>query len=141
MRFPRNARVFHGQFDTAPFLAVAFIVVLFFVVQSALVFTPGVKVQLPAAEGFSGTANPTLAVAMDSAGQLYFDNQVIGGEALREKLARAVKETGKPLTLVIQADEGVSYQAVIALGKLGRDLGFREVLLATRPKAFAPTPP
>ena len=140
MRFPRNAKLFHGQFDAAPFLAVAFIVVLFFVVQSALVFTPGVKIHLPAAEGFSGTGNPTVAVAMDVAGQLYFDNQVIKEDELREKLRATVAGTKLPLTLVIQADEGVSHQAIVRLSKLARDLGIAEALLATRPKVFAPAP-
>lgn len=140
MRFPRNAKLFHGQFDAAPFVAVAFIVVLFFVVQSALVFTPGVKIRLPLADGLSGTGNPTVAVAMDLAGQLFFDNQVITEERFREKLRKAVSETKPALTLVIQADGGVDYQALVNLSKTARELGVREVLLATRPKLFAPPP-
>ena len=138
MKFPRNAKMFHGQFDAAPFVTVAFIVVLFFVVQAALVFTPGVRVQLPEAQGFSGTGNPTVAVAMDRAGQFYFENQSIKEEALRAALQRAVREARAPLTLVIQADEGVSYEAIVRLSKLARDLGIREELLATRPRVFTP---
>lgn len=140
MRFPRNARMFHGQFDAAPFVAVAFLMILFFLVQSALVFTPGVKIQLPAAEGFSGSSHARIAVAMDLAGRLYFDNQVIEESALIEKLERAVKESPTPLALVIQADEGVSYQAVVRLGELARAAGFAEALLATRPRIFSPSP-
>ncbi|HEY6169685.1 MAG TPA: biopolymer transporter ExbD [Verrucomicrobiae bacterium] len=140
MRFPRNAKLFHGQFDAAPFVAVVFIVVLFFVVQSALVFTPGVKIQLPAAEGFSGTGNPTVAVAIDVAGQLYFENQVIKEDELRERLRALVAQAKQPLTLVIQADEGVSNQATVRLCKVARELGIAEALLATRPKVFAPAP-
>src|SRR5262249_2566091 len=126
VKFQRNAKMFQGQFEAAPFVTVAFIVVLFFVVEGTLVFTPGVKVQLPAAEGFSGTSNPTIAIAVDRAGQFYLENQSIKEEGLRAALQRAVDEARAPLTLVIQADEGVSHEAIVRLSKLARDLGIHE---------------
>ncbi|MBI3881856.1 MAG: biopolymer transporter ExbD [Verrucomicrobia bacterium] len=140
MKFATSIKIFRGQFDAAPFAGVLFVLVMLFMVHSALVFTPGVKINLPAEAGLSGASGPTVAVAIDPAGQLYFENQLIREPELRTRLAAAVKATATGLTLVIQADEGVDYQSIVRLGKLARETGFREALLATRPKAFAPPP-
>lgn len=40
MRFARNARIFRGQLDAAPFAAVFFLLVIFMMLGS-LVYTPG----------------------------------------------------------------------------------------------------
>jgi biopolymer transport protein ExbD len=54
MKFPRNARIFSSQLDAAPFATVAFLLVIFMMLGS-LVYTPGVHIQLPVAEGLAGT--------------------------------------------------------------------------------------
>jgi hypothetical protein len=40
MKFPRNARIFRGQLDAAPFAAVLFLLVIFLMLGS-LVYTTG----------------------------------------------------------------------------------------------------
>ena len=42
MKFPRNARIFRGQLDAAPFAAVFFLLVIFMMLGS-LVYTPGAR--------------------------------------------------------------------------------------------------
>lgn len=139
MRYPRNVRMFHGPIDAAGFLAVAFIIILFLGLQSLLVFTPGAKIRLPTASGFSGAANPTVSVALDRAGKLYFRNQLTTEEELVKRLATVVKAAGgKPLTLVVQADQDANYAALVRLGRLATDAGFDEVLLGTRPNLLSP---
>ena len=141
MKYPRHARIFRGQLEAAPFLGVLFLVVIFFGLQASLVFTPGVKINLPAQEGLAGTSNPAVAVAVDLTGQFYFENQAITEAGLRTKLTATVKDSPAPMSLIIQADEGVGYEVIVRLSKLARDLGFREALLATRPKVFTPPAP
>jgi hypothetical protein len=41
MKFPRNARIFRGQLDAAPF-AIVFSCLLLFLLLSSLLYTPGV---------------------------------------------------------------------------------------------------
>jgi len=76
MKFPRNARIFRGQLDAAPFAAVLFLLVIFLMLGS-LVYTPGVPLQLPVANDLPGTDKPTIAVAIDGNGRLFFENQGI----------------------------------------------------------------
>ena len=140
MKFTTSVKIFRGQPDAAPYAGVLFILVMFFVIHSALVGTPGVKIVLPAEDNLPAASGPTVALAIDRAGQLYFENQLIQEPELRTRLGAVIATAPAPLTLVIQADEGVSIQTIVHLGKLARDLGFREALLATRPKPFAPAP-
>jgi biopolymer transport protein ExbD len=133
MKFPRNARMFRAQLDAAPFAAVFFLLVIFLMLGS-LVYTPGVRLQLPAASDLPGTDKPTIAVAIDAAGRLYFQNQGIDENELRVALSNAVRQSPEPLTLLVQADQAVSYQRFIGLTLLAREAGLTEALLATVPR-------
>jgi len=136
MKFPRNARIFRGQLDVAPFASVFFLLVLFLLLGS-LLYTPGVRVELPVAEGLPGTDRPTIAVAVDAGGRFYFENQIIGEKELQACLQQAVRKSPEPLTLLVEADKAVSYENLIHLTLLARGAGIRDALFATLPSAIA----
>ena len=124
--------------DAAPFAAVFFLVVIFMMLGS-LVYTPGARLQLqsPRADGLPGTDKPTVSVAVDADGRLYYENQWITEAKLRVRLSDAANKSPEPLTLVVQADKSVSYETCLRLALLARDAGISEALLATLPRAYA----
>jgi len=132
MRFPRNAKVFRGQLDAAPFAGMFFCLLIFLLLAS-LTYTPGVRIQLPVGGDLPGPEHPSLAVAVDPAGQFYFRNQLVPADELRAQLQAAVKKSAEPLTLVVQADKGVKYETLVSLTLLARQAGIIDALLATRP--------
>src|SRR6266446_1711080 len=138
MKFTRNARIFKGQMDAAPVAAVFFLLVIFMLLSS-LVYTPGVAIQLPVAEGLPGTEKPTVAVTVDARGKLYFQNQPIEENALKARVRMAVRNSTEPMALVVQADKAVSYEMLVRLALLAKDAGFSECWLATLPRAFPAT--
>ncbi len=83
MRFPRHARIFRGQLDAAPFAGVFFLVLIFLTFNSQLVFTPGVHIELPQADGLPATTNPTIAVAVAPRGQIDFETHVSAQAAIK----------------------------------------------------------
>jgi biopolymer transport protein ExbD len=133
MKFPRHNKIFRGQLDAGPYAAVFFLLIIFLLLSSSLVFTPGVPIRLPEAANLPGTANPTVVVAVDENGQFYFQNQVSDEARLKEKLRAAVANASEPLTLIVQADEDVKYTTVVRLALLAREVGIKEALMATRP--------
>lgn len=134
MKFPRNARIFRGQLDAAPFAAVFFLLVLFLML-STLMYTPGVRLQLPLTDDLPGTDQPTVSVGIDSAGRYYYENQPVQEEQqLAGLLRQAVRASAQPLTLAIHADRAVSYDLLIRLTMLGRSAGITNALLATLPR-------
>ena len=84
-----------------------------------------------------GTDKPTVSVAIDADGRLYYENQWIEESDLRRRLQEAVKKSPEPLTLVVQADKAVSYEMCLRLTLLARDAGISEALLATLPRPYA----
>src|SRR3954468_15487628 len=114
MKFPRNARIFRGQLDVAPFAAVFFLLVILLMLSS-LAYTPGVHLKLPVADNLPGTDKPSVEVAIDKSGRLYYDNQWIQEPDLKNQLQRKAKASEQPLVLVVVADEAVSYSMLIHL--------------------------
>src|SRR5258708_7149237 len=139
MKFPRNARIFRGQLDAAPFAIVFFLLVLFLLLAS-LVYTPGIRLplELPRAEGLAGTDKPSISVAIDAAGRLYFENQPIEETELKARLRKAVKSSSEPLALIIEADKRVSWDRMLRLAVLARDVGISVASGATLPSLASP---
>ena len=132
MRFPRNTKVFRGQLDAAPYAAVFFLLAMFLVLNSSIVFTPGIPIHLPEAAELPGITGPTMAVAVDEGSRIYFENQVTNEERLRQRLQTAAAAT-PALTLVIQADRNVKWETLARLMLLAREAGIKTALPSTRP--------
>jgi biopolymer transport protein ExbD len=139
MRFPHNAKIFRGQLDVAPFAGVFFVLLIFLFAQSTLLFIPGVPVSLPESADLPGVAMPTVSVAVDADGLIYYQNQVIEEAPLLAKLRGEVARSKESLTLIIQADRTVSCEIMVQLAVLARKAGIKNAVLATRP-AVIPQP-
>lgn len=139
MRFPHHTKIFRGQIEAAPFIGVFFLLIIFLLLQSSFVFTPGLPILLPEGDQLPGTDNPTVAVAVDASGNFYFNNQLCDEARLREQLSAAVAASHEPVTLVAQLHRDARVDVLIRLSLLARSVGIREVLQAVRP-AVLPQP-
>ena len=131
MKFPRNARIFRGQIDAAPFAAVFFLLVIFALLTS-VIYTPGVHISLPAAPAADivGVEGPTVAVAVDKLGRYYYKNQVVSETDLKGAFDTEVKKSSQPLTLVLIGDEETAYGLVVHLTELARGEGIKSRFVA-----------
>ena len=137
MKFPRNSRIFSGQLDAAPFISVFFLL-LIFIVLSDLVYTPGVRIDLPSDDAeVAGVDGATIAVAVDAEGTFYFQNQVITEAALEAHLRASVHRLGegKPLTLVVFEDKAATRQTLDRLGSVARRAGIKQIWEARLPRS------
>ena len=76
MKFPRNAKILRSHFDVAPFAAVFFLL-LIFLLFGTLIPTAGIPLHPPTAIGLPGVDAPSVDVAVDANGNLYFKNQMV----------------------------------------------------------------
>jgi len=138
MKFPRNAKILRSHFDVAPFAAVFFLLVIFLML-GGLLPVQGLRVNLqpPATENLPGVNQRTVAMAVDSTGRFYFENEIVTEPQLKTSLRAAAAGTSEPLTLVIHADKSVSYDQLAHLALLARGCGLTNSLLATLPRADA----
>jgi biopolymer transport protein ExbD len=142
MKLPRNSKLLRSPFDAAPFAAVLFLLVILLLV-GVLLPTPGVPLQLPPANQLPGTDQPTVFMAVDRTGRYFFANQMItnGESELFQSLSHAVAGRTNPPTLVINADQSVTYAQLVRITLLARDAGITNALLATLPGDHAKTAP
>jgi biopolymer transport protein ExbD len=139
MKFPRNARIFRGQLDAAPFIAVFFLLVIF-VMLGSLAYTPGVRVSLPVSDELPGVAGPAVAIIVTANGQFYFRNKLMGETELKSELRESVRSSSAPLTLVVKADRAVNQETMMRVMSLARETGIRDILEATQPRLFRKVP-
>jgi biopolymer transport protein ExbD len=148
MKFPRNARIFRGQLDVAPFAGVFFLLVMFLLLAS-LVATPGIQIDLPvvSAAELSGVTGPTVEVEVGKNGQIYFENQLIKLDQLKRRLRDAAQsaQTSQPnlkaplaLTLVLYMDKEATVEMEMAIESLAGspDVGIGRVVKAAALRTF-----
>lgn len=136
MRFPRNAKIFRGQFDPAPWAGLFFILIIFWMLRSELLFYPGVAIHLPEGQVSNGVSRPLAVVVMDVDGGIYLDNQLIDTSGLVERLmGLKANWVGDRLVVVLEIDKRIPWGEAARLGDLlSSQVGVEEVLLAFRPR-------
>lgn len=140
MRLPRNARIFRGQLDAAPFIGVFFILLIFILLHTSLVSHPGVEIILPRSGELPGPTGPVLVVAIDDGGEVYFENRAVRRAELEERLTDRAKEMDASATLVVQADQSVPQRMLIHIAETARRAGIHKAVLATRSSPLAARP-
>jgi biopolymer transport protein ExbD len=137
MKFPRQARIFRGHLDAAPFAGVFFCLLIFVLVMS-LVYTPGVLIKLPdSSSHLPEIDGPTLAVAIDPNGTLFCQNQAIDGTDLLRRLQEEVRKHGD-LTLIVQRDRLVTVEQQDQIADIASRAGVRQLVYAPLPRVFDP---
>jgi biopolymer transport protein ExbD len=146
MKFPRNARIFRGQLDFAPFAAVLFLLVIF-VLLGKMLYTPGIEIRLPSSGDLilPGATGPTLSVAVRT-NAIYFQDQEVPEGELSNRLFAAKQKISEPVTLIVQLDKDVTGEKWTELWSTAQHVGFKDVLMATLPRVYdpssaRPTPP
>ena len=98
------------------------------------------RIDLPLAENLPGTENPTAVVAVNLRGQYFYENQMVEAAQLKVSLKNKIEAGGaemKNLTLVLLADRAVENETLLRLELLAREVGIKQVLVATRPGVFS----
>jgi len=139
MKFPRNARIFRGQLDFAPFAAVLFLLVIF-VLLGKMLYTPGIPVRLPSAGDviLPGATGPTLSVAVRT-NAYYFQDEVVPEGELSNRLFTARQKISGPVTLIVQLDQDVTGEKWTHLWSVAQQIGFKDLLMATLPRVYDPS--
>jgi len=76
-----DIRPIHGRLDVAPFVGVFFLMLPLLLFHTSLVFKPGIEVDininLPLSSQRTSVGDPSLAVAVDASGKVYFRGETL----------------------------------------------------------------
>jgi biopolymer transport protein ExbD len=129
MKFPRNAKVFRGQMDVAPFAGVFFLLTIFLTFQTSLVYLPGLPGQMDASA--LPSQRPT-ELTIDSRGHLSMGKRTYGEKdwvvPLRADLVNHERTNG----IIIRAHSSVTNTLVSQVLEVARQAGVRAQLAGQR---------
>lgn len=132
MEFRRRLKP-QAEVDIVPLIDVMFQLVVFFMVSSTFIVTPGISLLLPESSSAEPVAMSKLVVSIVSQEEVYLnqDRYTVqsldaGLKALRDDERRQIK------TVVVEGDRNVSYSLMVSVLDVLRMNGFKGINLKTR---------
>ncbi len=119
--------------NLVPMIDVVFQLVIFFMVSSTFILTPGITIIFPASTTSEPVAMSKIVVTVVSREEVYFNKEKYGIRELDEKLSSITEEERSGIkTVVLEGDRGISYSLLIEVLDLLRRNGFKGINLRTR---------
>ena len=119
--------------DMVPMIDVVFQLVIFFMVSSTFIQTPGISIVLPESSTSEPVTMTNLVVTVVSEDEIYMNKNLHSLESLGGALAAVTDEEREALSaVVIEGDEDVSYELLVRVLDLLRLNRFEGVNLRMR---------
>jgi biopolymer transport protein ExbD len=148
MRIRTNLKVVSGCLDIAPLVDVIFLLLIFFMLSSSLVFQPGIPVELPKSKTISMSAAEKIVITITRSNLLFFNDNPVEWENLEgqlselaysSKMALAKRRPGEEPghyspKVVLRADTHVPYEKIVEVMDLARSLNLGVYLATDAPR-------
>lgn len=123
-----------SRIDLTPMIDVTFQLLIFFMVSTTFIVTPGLKLDLPQASTQDSVEQvKDLTVTLKSDNSLYLNQQPVQLKDLEADLKAFASKGGDP-TLIIKADGKVTHESVVEIMDIARKVGLKKLAIATAPK-------
>jgi len=119
------------RIDLTPMVDVVFLLLIFFMISTTFVESPGISIKLPEASSQTIDREPKeLKVSLSREGDIYYQDRKINLDDYRGLLAKHQSEA-KNTTILLLADQESRHGKVVTLMDLARDAGFLKLAIAT----------
>ncbi|NCD32173.1 MAG: biopolymer transporter ExbD [Spartobacteria bacterium] len=130
-KYRQENRIANGLIDSAPFIDLALLLFLFFMLTHMMILRPGIKLELPEAPFISGANYEAMVLFATQEGYFFFGDERTPLEGLEAAFAQAVHRN-PDATLLIEADKRVPYDTLVHIYNKAHRAGIRDVVLGTR---------
>ena len=134
-----NGRPRRVALDLTPLIDVVLMLVLFFMLTTTFVLSPGVQVDLPQGSSLQQQRESDALITITKDGAVYFQDAQVSLETLQAVLQRAQSQQPR-LRVVIKADTLVQHGRVVEVMDMAKLVGIERLAIATAPKQAAPQP-
>ena len=132
MRFRRKLQL-RTTLDLVPLIDVVFQLIIYFMVATTFILTPGISLLLPRSTTSEPVAMTRLVVTILSRGESYLNKERYDLRGLDGRLRAISKvEKEKVKTIIIEGDSDVPYSLMVDVLDILRNNGFKGVNLRTR---------
>ena len=126
-----NSRRPDPVMDVTPMIDIVFQLVLFFMVSTTFVQSPGIQVDLPRSSAqtvLSDDSDVNIWMTVD--GAVYVDDAPVSTEELRSILQTRARVDPNTM-VVLKADTGVTHGRVVVVMDMARAFGLTKIAIAT----------
>ena len=132
MRFRRRL-VPETNLNLIPLIDVVFQLIVFFMVATTFIITPGISLVLPTSNTAEPVAMTRLVVTVVSRDEIYFNKERHDLQSFALRLSEVTeKEREEIKTVVLEGDRSVPYSLLVEVLDALRRSGFRGINLRTR---------
>jgi biopolymer transport protein ExbD len=122
-----------AEINTTPLVDVMLVLLIIFMVTAPL-FTHAVKVDLPQAKSQVNPEKPdTIAIAIDSDGRLFWNNEAMRDEDLSSRLTQSAAKAPQP-ELHLRADRNTRYEKIAQVMAAAQNAGIQKIGFVTDPR-------
>jgi biopolymer transport protein ExbD/biopolymer transport protein TolR len=119
------------RIDLTPMVDVVFLLLIFFMISTTFVESPGISIKLPESSAETVEREPKeIKVYLSSEGDIYHRDRKISLDDFRALLAEHQSDA-KETTVLLLADQESRHGKVVTLMDLARDAGFVKLAIAT----------
>lgn len=123
--------------DLVPMIDVVFQLVIFFMVSSTFIMTPGIALDLPTSTSSEPVVMDRLVVTVASAEEVYVNRRrtdLAGLGAALDEVTPSREEAAAVRSVVLEGSRAVSYEVLVSVLDQLRSRGYRAVNLRTLPE-------
>ena len=122
------------RIDLTPMVDVVFLLLIFFMISTTFVESPGINIKLPEASTQPADREPReIKIYLSREGTIYYRDRQINLDEYRRLLAEHQAEADRT-TVLLLADQESRHGKVVTLMDLARDAGFTKLAIATEQK-------
>jgi biopolymer transport protein ExbD len=130
MAFNRRKRE-EPRIELTPMVDVVFLLLIFFMISTTFIDTPGIAIKLPESSAPSLTKTPDeVEVALSREGEIYLRGEAVSPAQLAEQL-EGYGAQAEAMTFVLRADEQARHGRVVQIMDIARAAGFGRLAMAT----------
>jgi biopolymer transport protein ExbD len=132
MRFKRRLST-QSTPNLIPMIDVVFQLVVFFMVSTTFIITPGISLVLPSSQTAEPVAMTKLVITVVSRDEIYFNKEKHTLASLNDRLAEITEAEKEQIkTVILEGDRTISYSLLVEILDVLRINGFKGVNLRTR---------
>ena len=119
------------RLDLTPMVDVVFLLLIFFMISTTFVESPGLSIKLPESSAETIDREPKeIKVYLSRDGDIYHQDQQVSLDQFKQILAEKKGQAGET-TFLLLADKDAKHGKVVSLMDLAREYGYLKLAIAT----------
>ena len=131
MKFERKHKI-EPNFNYASLTDIVLQLLIFFLITSSFVSSPGIQVQLPKAQTSETQTDRQTVLTITTSGRIYINSEEVTNETLGQNLI-PILDQNRSQVIIVRADKDVSLQKAVEVIDLAKGVGAQRFLIATEP--------